>query len=129
VSQTSISKLGRVTGLGLFRDCPAADHPEFRQYNLIYGFNGSGKTTLSRIFVSLGSGVRSPQLPEEGSFEVLLSDGTKLTSEGDLTALMGRVLVFNTDFIEENFVWKKGEARPVFFIGKEQADLAGNLAA
>lgn len=126
-SPTSIAKIGRIQGLGLFKDWRVVDNPEFRQYNLVYGFNGSGKTTLSRIFASIGSGARSPNLPDEGTFEVQLSDGTLQSSSGDLTALQGRILVFNTDFIEESFHWKQGEARPVFYIGKEQAELAQKL--
>ena len=47
---------------------------------------------------------------------------------GDISALLGRVHVFNTDFIEESFHWKQGEARPVFYIGKEQAELSQTLS-
>lgn len=124
----SVSQIARIQDLGLFRECRASDTPQFRQYNLIYGFNGSGKTTLSRIFLSMGQGLRHPNLPEDGAFEIQLSDGSTQASGGDLNALRGRVLVFNTDFIEESFQWKHGQARPVFYIGKEQAELAKMLA-
>jgi wobble nucleotide-excising tRNase len=123
----NIKKIVRFREIGLFKDCRAGDAPGFEKYNLIYGFNGSGKTTFSRVLGSLGSGVRHPNLPEEGSFEFQLSDGTLLSSAGSLNALKGRVLVFNTDFIEESFRWKEGAALPVFYIGREQAELAHEL--
>ncbi len=34
---------------------PASDLPEFKKYNLIYGWNGSGKTSFSRILRSGGT--------------------------------------------------------------------------
>ncbi|MBL8271681.1 AAA family ATPase, partial [Steroidobacter sp.] len=123
-----IEKLGRIKDLGMFRDCSASEQPRFRRYNLIYGFNGSGKTTLSRLFASLGAGSRAATLPEEGTFEVHLTDGSLQACPDRLGALSGRILVFNTDFIEDSFYWNQGEARPVFYIGKEQAELAQELA-
>jgi len=35
---------------------PASDLPEFKKYNLIYGWNGSGKTCFSRVFRSFEIG-------------------------------------------------------------------------
>jgi wobble nucleotide-excising tRNase len=127
VPSTTIAKLGRIANLGLFQNCPGAHHPSFRQFNLIYGFNGSGKTTLGRIIASLGTGTRCSALPADGIFEVHLSDGTVQSSVADLSALRGRVHVFNTDFLEDSFLWKQGEARPVFYIGREQAELLQTL--
>lgn len=127
MSPVSLAKLGDIASLGLFKSCRSADMPRFRQYNLVYGFNGSGKTTLSRVLHSLGSGARCTRLPEEGAFSVHLTDGSVIRSDGDLSALAGRVVVFNSDFIDDSFLWSKGEARPVFYIGKEQRELAGSL--
>ena len=101
--------------------------PDLRRYNLIYGFHGSGKTTLARVFGSLGAGALRLELPEGGTFEVELTDGTVIKSAGALDALKGRVLVFGVDFIEENFRWKEGTANPVFYLGKEQAELSKKL--
>ncbi|WP_454711086.1 AAA family ATPase [Cupriavidus nantongensis] len=123
-----IQHLAPIKDLGVYRDCKLANAKKFLQYNLIYGFNGSGKTTLSRIFASLEAGALRPELPEGGTFEVQLSDGTSITSTGPLTALQGRMLVFNVDFIEESFKWKEGVARPVFYLGREQAALAEQLS-
>jgi wobble nucleotide-excising tRNase len=41
--------------------------------------------------------------------------------------LSGRIAVFNEDFVEENLQWSAGRAKPVFYIGREQAELAAEL--
>lgn len=122
-----VQKISKTAGLGVLKDCPPPPVVQLRRYNLIYGFNASGKTTLSRVFASLEQGAISPKLPTGASFEVELSDGTKIKSSGDLGALAGRLLVFNGDFQEENLRWREGTASPIFYIGKEQADLAAKL--
>ena len=104
-------------------------HVRFRRYNLLYGFNGSGKSTLSRIFASLQAGTRDPRLPEGCTFEIELDDKTILSCPNKLVGLEHRVLTFNTDFIEQNLQWSNARANPVFYIGKEQAKLADELAA
>ncbi|MGT2460106.1 AAA family ATPase (plasmid) [Cupriavidus basilensis] len=125
---TIIQRLAPLKNLGVFKDSKVADAQTCLQYNLIYGFNGTGKTTLSRVFGSLEAGALRPELPEGGTFEVQLSDGSIIKSTGELNALQGRLLVFNVDFVEESFKWKEGTARPVFYLGREQANLADQLA-
>ncbi|TAK39919.1 MAG: hypothetical protein EPO30_01810 [Lysobacteraceae bacterium] len=124
---TFVQKISKTVGLGVLKDCPPPPAVQLRRYNLIYGFNASGKTTLSRVFASLGKGVLSPKLPVGAAFEIELSDGTKIKSGGDLGLLTKRLLVFNGDFQDENLRWKDGTASPVFYIGREQADLAQKL--
>lgn len=123
-----IQRLAPVKNLGVFKDWRVADAQQLLQCNLIYGFNGSGKTTLSRILGCLEIGKLRPELPEGGTFEVQMSNGTVIKSTGALDALQGRILVFNVDFIEESFGWKEGTARPVFYLGREQSALAAKLA-
>lgn len=125
-----IRQITSLKKFGVFRDYVAtAETPVFRRYNLIYGFNGSGKTTLSRVFASLGSGVVDVELPQGSSFVIELSDGSRINSGSSLEALKDRVLVFNSDFIGNNFRWKEGTANPIFYLGKEQGDLAAQLEA
>jgi wobble nucleotide-excising tRNase len=46
-----IRTIQRLKAFGVFADFRwPADLPEFKQFNLIYGWNYSGKTTLSRAF-------------------------------------------------------------------------------
>lgn len=127
-----ISQITSLRNLGIFRDYKRSktrNPPEFRRYNLIYGFNGSGKTVISRVLSSLETGVLDPRLSVAGSFEVRLSDGETIrSSDSDsLERLKGSVAVFNVDFVEENIRWRNGTANPVFYIGKEQAELLEEL--
>ena len=125
-----ISQITSLRNLGIFRDYKRSktrNPPEFRRYNLIYGFNGSGKTVLSRVLSSLETGDLDPRLSAAGSFEVRLSDGETIRSDGSLEGLKGSVAVFNVDFVEESIRWRDGTANPVFYIGKEQAELLEEL--
>ncbi len=118
-----IKKFKLIKGLGVFAECnDASEECEFKQLNLVYGFNGSGKTTLTRIFSSLEKGELCALLPAGGRFEIELYDGTLISNEKNLDALKQNIAVFNTDFVEDNFQWKVGSAKPVFYIGKDQAE-------
>ncbi|MDR3558353.1 MAG: AAA family ATPase, partial [Candidatus Pacebacteria bacterium] len=115
-------------GLGVFVDhSHSAEIPDFRQYNLIYGFNGSGKTTISRVLRCIELGALSEHLSASGEFTVNLNDDQALTHETVKGTPNDKVAVFNTDFIDENLRWRDGKASPVFFIGKEQARLSDLL--
>lgn len=123
-----IRRISSLKGLGVFRNyAPTSDVPDLQQQNLIYGFNRSGKTTLSRVFSSLEAGAVRPELPGGGEFEVELTDGTVIRTDSALSALKGRLLVFNVDFIEDNLRWKDGTANPIFYLGKTQAELVEKL--
>lgn len=123
----AIQRIAALSKLGVFQKYVASDEDcDLKKLNLIYGFNGSGKTTLSRLFASLQGGEVSELLPEGGTFEFQLDDGTVITPLANLDALKGKVAVFNTDFVDDNFQWKECSAKPVFYIGKEQAE-AGRL--
>lgn len=126
----TISQITSLGNLGIFHDYERGktqNPPEFRRYNLIYGFNGSGKTVISRVFSSLETGAPDPRLPEAGTFQIKMSDGGKIRSGGSLDGLKGSIAVFNVDFVEENIRWRSGTVEPVVYIGKEQADLLKRL--
>ena len=47
----SITRITRLDGFRIFRDFSwPGTLPDFKRFNLIYGWNGSGKTTLSSLF-------------------------------------------------------------------------------
>lgn len=118
-----LRRVKTAANLGVLKNCRAADDEcDFKQLNLLYGFNGSGKTTLTRIFSSLEKGELSALLPAGGRFEIELEDGTLISNDNNLDALRHKIAVFNTDFVEDNFQWKAGSAKPVFYIGKDQAE-------
>lgn len=94
----------------------------FQKKNLIYGYNGSGKTTISRIFQYLGSGVTPLGLGTDFNFEIVLSNNKKIKRNSDLSELKDRILVYNEDYIEDNFNWNEGSASPILGLGKEQIE-------
>lgn len=119
----TIYKLRQLRNLGIFADhVHQAGTPEFRRYNLVYGFNGSGKTTLSRVFQSLAAEQLSPHLPVGGELTIELSDGTLIKADNLRSGISARIVVFNHDFINDNLTWQSGAAKPVFYIGAAQAN-------
>lgn len=122
---TNIKSLQR---MGIYADRGAKSPSlQFRRFNLVYGFNGSGKSTLSRVFASLEAGASHPKLPEGGSFEVEMDDGSVFGCPNNPAGLEQRLLVFNSDYIEQNLQWATGRAKPVFYIGADQAEAAAEL--
>ena len=120
-----IKNIKTLRNAGVFFDYGhAADTPEFKRLNLIYGFNGSGKTTLSRVLQSIEAGRKSPLLPVEAEFAISFVDANDVTHSGLTGTPHPSILVFNEDFIEENLRWRDGRASPVYFIGKDQARLS-----
>lgn len=123
-----ITNIKSLQGMGIYADRSARSPSlQFRRYNLVYGFNGSGKSTLSRLFASLEAGGPHPKLPEGGSFEMVLDDGSTFGCPTTPAGLEQRLLVFNSDYIERNLQWAVGRANPVFYIGADQAEAAAEL--
>ena len=123
-----ITNIKSLQGMGVYADRSARSPSlQFRRYNLVYGFNGSGKSTLSRLFASLEAGGPHPKLPENGTFEVALDDGSTFGCPTNPLGLEQRLLVFNSDYIEQNLQWAAGRANPVFYIGADQAEAASEL--
>ena len=118
-----IKSINALKGLAVFHDYrmdPAL--PVFRKHNLVYGFNGCGKTTLSRVLRCLGSGSPHQHWPTSCAFEVEMTDGAKLNLDTVDEVTARRILVFNEDFVSENFRWSEGEANPIFYLSKEQKE-------
>ena len=123
----AIKRIRSMMGVGILANKVAKDSiPEFRRFNLVYGLNGSGKSTLSRICASLQAGALSGLLPGGCAFEVEMQDGGTYPSK-KLSGLERSVCVFNADFISEHLQWEKGVATSIFYISKEQADVAEQL--
>ena len=123
-----ITNIKSLQGMGIYADRGARSPSlQFRRYNLIYGFNGSGKSTLSRLFASLETGEPHPKLPTGGTFAVALDDGSAFGCPSNPAGLERRLLVFNSDYIEQNLQWAAGRANPVFYIGADQAEVANEL--
>lgn len=113
-----IKKILKLKNLGIFIDYKCDPNlPEFKRYNLIYGWNGSGKTTLSQLFSSL----------ETGESETFPNLEYKIqTTDGDLTQdtpYNKKIRVFNQEYISDNINLLEGKAKPIFILGKENKEL------
>ncbi len=122
-----MSTMNIITRVTKIKDCPSfadfrpgTDLPEFKKYNLIYGWNGSGKTSFSRILRSFEFGqnyfVHPDRYPE---FEFKLKSGTSI-DQNDL-ATFPNIRVFNKDFVNESVFGTSGP-KPIFFLGKESKE-------
>ena len=123
----TISKIKKIKGLHPFANCPPESIPDLKIKNLIYGFNGVGKTTLSRVFQAVADGEVIPPLASSLEFVLELTDGSEVRSNRLPGSLHGRVVVFNEDFQSKNLRWREGTANPVFYLGKDQADLLAKI--
>src|ERR1700730_18507908 len=80
---------------------------DLSKLNFIFGSNGTGKTSVSRV------------VADENSYptcSVAWKGGTKL-----------QPLVYNSDFVERNFV-QLAELKGVFTLGEQQADTLTKIA-
>ena len=79
-----INKISKLKNFGIFHDFSwKAELPEFKKFNLIYGWNRSGKTTISRAFASCEKKCvydeeKFKQYPENGEFEIRASNNTTI---------------------------------------------------
>ena len=122
-----VVRISRIRGFGVFRNFEwPEDLPDFRRYNVIYGWNGSGKTLLSRIFSSLQKG----QAPPCDEVVVRLSSGEDIRLNA-FTAVPkhAHIRVFNQDFVEQNVYRVQGSIEPIYVFGErakeEQQQLEG----
>lgn len=111
-----ITRISRLRDFGIFRDFTwPSDLPDFRRYNLIYGWNGSGKTLLSNLLRRLEP---NPAVTE-GTATVRIDKRDISAQDFDQEAVPIRV--FNRKFIAEN-VFKTNGAEPIYAIGKENIE-------
>lgn len=110
-----LNRISNLQGCGVFRSFFWPEElPDFKQYNLIYGWNGTGKTTLSRLLRDLEL-KRSPTLGNA----VLRIDSSEVQSH-NFSHSDVQVRVFNRDFIQENiFPVEERDIPPIFILGAE----------
>lgn len=117
-----IIKINKIKDFGVLKNFNGSALPEFKTFNLIYGWNYSGKTTLSRVFRCL----------EKGKFhdDYLLAsfELENATSKYDNTfAVKPNIRVFNSDFVKENLKWDSDNIEPIFLLGEENIELQKEL--
>ncbi|UZD21192.1 AAA family ATPase [Algoriphagus halophytocola] len=103
---TLIKNIKSLKDFGIFQNSEWKDLPEFKRFNLIYGWNRCGKTTLSRVFSSCEKKLiyhkdLFRQFPINGEFEIELFDKTSIKSKVIQNSNL-EIRVFNQDFIEDN---------------------------
>jgi wobble nucleotide-excising tRNase len=112
-----IRRIQHIKAFGVFADFQwPAGLPEFKQFNLIYGWNYSGKTTLSRAFRCFEQ--KLPHVDFAGAqVQLKAEDGTVHHLSAPHSPPVFRV--FNSDFIRENLSFADGSATPILVLGAE----------
>lgn len=120
-----ITKISKLKEFGIFYDFSwKTEHPEFKKFNLIYGWNRSGKTTISRVFGSCEKKCvydkdKFKQYPEKGEFEIKTSDGTTIKNT-DVASNNLPIKVFNQDFIDDNISFDPSNScNPIVYVSEE----------
>jgi wobble nucleotide-excising tRNase len=112
-----IRRIQHIKGFGVFGNFQwPTGLPDFKQFNLIYGWNYSGKTTLSRAFRCF-----EQKLPHvdfaAAQVQLKADDGTVHHLSAPQNAPVFRV--FNSDFVRENLSFADGSAAPILVLGAE----------
>lgn len=114
-----ITKIETIKNLGIFADYKwDSSLPEFKRFNLIYGWNGSGKTTLSQLFASFET--NKSEIYPDLEYKIQAADGN-FTHKNVFNK---KIRVFNHDYISANIEILSGKAKPIFILGKENKELA-----
>ncbi len=102
--------------------------PEFKKFNLIFGWNRSGKTTLSRIFSACEKkSIIFKEYPENGEFEIKQDNNSNVKSSSIENCNI-HVKVFNKDFIEENISFDSHHpCNPIVYISEEDIESKNRL--
>ncbi|HEY0222523.1 MAG TPA: AAA family ATPase [Lactovum miscens] len=117
----TLKKISKLKKFGVYENFSWTPNlPEFKQYNLIYGWNGTGKTTLSRLFSSL-NGENCPKIDSNYEYSVLDSDGNNHDQNQNFPI---PIRVFNSDFIDANVDFSSQSSKTISIIlGEESGKL------
>lgn len=115
-----IKKICKVKDYRIFRDFSwPASLPEFKDFNLIYGWNRSGKTILSNIFRDLE---RNRVSVIGSDFHIETENGIIKSETLGATTNLPSVRVFNRDFVVENVFTASGDVSPIFVLGEDSIE-------
>jgi len=118
-----LARIHNIKNLGsLFRDYKCCEEiPDFKRFNLIYGWNGSGKTTLTRLFDAIGGSKDVENL----EYKIEDDQGRKFTHSNTFNM---KIRVFNQDYIKNNLKIVEGQANSIrLIIGQENKELAEQI--
>jgi wobble nucleotide-excising tRNase len=112
-----IRTIQSIKGFGIFNSFRwPAGLPEFKQFNLIYGWNYSGKTTLARAFRCFEQKTVHTDFAD-AQVQLKAANGTVHDLSTPDSAPVFRV--FNSDFVRENLKFEDGSAEPILVLGVE----------
>ena len=117
-----ITKINKVKDFGILKNFNGSGLPEFKTFNLIYGWNYSGKTTLSRVFRCLEKGKLHDDYLS-ATFEM----GNATVKYDNTFAIKPNIRVFNSDFVKDNLKWDADNYEPIFLLGAENIELQSEL--
>lgn len=117
-----ITKINKIKDFGVFKNFNGSALPEFRTFNLIYGWNYSGKTTLSRVFRCIEKG----KLHDDYLTAIFEMENANVKYNNTF-ALKPNIRVFNFDFVKENLKWDADNIEPIFLLGAENIELQTEL--
>ncbi len=117
-----IKKIKKIKNLGIFSDYAwDSSLPDFKRYNIVYGWNGCGKTTLSSLFDALEPG----QLPKFPDLEYEVDSESGTLRQG--TQYSRKVRVFNQAYVTNNVQVLSCTAKPIFILGEENKKIADQI--
>lgn len=117
-----IKSIVKIKNFGIFCDYQIdASLPEFKQFNLIYGWNGSGKTTITQLFTSFETG--KSQIYPNLEYKIKTAN-VEFTQK---TEYRQQIRVFNRDYISDNIDILSSKAKPIYILGKENKDLIESI--
>lgn len=119
-----IKKLIKLKKFGIFDNWSwNSDVPEFRRFNLIYGWNRSGKTTLSRVFYACEKQTTIlKRYPKGGEFQIK-EDNNSVADHANIADKQLSIKVFNKDFVDENISFEPSDTcNPIIYVSEEDIE-------
>jgi len=117
-----ITKINKIKDFGVLKNFNGSTLPEFKTFNLVYGWNYSGKTTLSRVFRCLEKG----KLHDDYLTATFETENAAAKYDNTF-AVKPNIRVFNSDFVKENLKWDADNYEPIFLLGAENIELQAEL--
>ena len=119
-----IVKITKLRNFGIFRNFSwRSDIPNFKRFNLIFGWNKSGKTTLSRSLSSCEKkSIQFEEYPKNGEFIIETENGINIV-HSDCQNCTVQIKVFNKDFIKENVSFDPSNpSNPIVYVSEEDIE-------
>lgn len=110
-----ISRIQHIKDFGVFSNFQwPGSLPEFKQYNLIYGWNYSGKTTLTRALRCFEHHLMHKDFPQA---KVQLNGKDGRIHQLSTPGVYPTFRVFNSDFVQMAVNFVDGSAAPILILG------------